>query len=794
MQENIKPITIKMTERKAFKTEPIYQYDTGHTLAFEGFTLPEFFEVHFALSSSGESITQIGQNDVVELPDMYAQNGRTIFAWLFIDDGESGLTKFSIEIPVYRKARPSDEEPTPVEDRVVDQAIAALNQGVERSETAADNAEASEAAAEAAKDAAEAAADLATSQATAAAGSAQTAEDAARDADSSADSASASAQIATQKASEAAESAEDLAEAVATAQAAAQTATEKAGDATGAARDASRDATAAGRSATAAEASETAAAGSAATASTKATEADASATAAAQTKSAIDDEVTGFQAQLNDFSSAIQAKQDAPETAGTAGQVLSLNNNLDPVWTTPSGGGGTVDDALSDSSTNPVQNKVITKALDSVEDFVMQNVGGSKLIQQSDLVIENSNFVVSDGSVYAISITSPYNCMVINAAKMEFKYRRRSASYQLFIGVCINDHFVGNATNSVVTGLKEIYGTTNVAYSNVTVNTSAADNTYGTDYNDYTATLDGQVFELKKGTTTILKFTVNDGITIQGIAILNYYITYSSTTDNTDLKNCTVVVDKITEQINDAVNPVQALAAKADIIGGQSNHRAIAGAIRNSGNGWEFIVDTNHQADLNCVSVGVDQGTGKLNIDYSGINAKKVISLIVAPDETFANNGYMIGASVGKNLSVLQIFQYGLNAVSANIKFTNSDNGVAITVENSDGVTSAVWNDTYNTIDITHVAIANKVSSTAPIISVLPSVYGKYLMRVFSSSGTSTRFEVIDTTTGQKITSPNTGMSFNFGRIGTALTRNEIDPSTLVSANGNIWFMGIFET
>ena len=42
--------------------------------------------------------------------------------------------------------------------------------------------------------------------------------------------------------------------------------------------------------------------------------------------------------------SAIDGKQDAPETAGTAGQVLSLDSNLDPVWTTPQGGGGTVTD------------------------------------------------------------------------------------------------------------------------------------------------------------------------------------------------------------------------------------------------------------------------------------------------------------------------------------------------------------------------------------------------------------------------------------------------------------------
>lgn len=43
-------------------------------------------------------------------------------------------------------------------------------------------------------------------------------------------------------------------------------------------------------------------------------------------------------------------KQDAPASAGTAGQVLGLNNNLDPVWLTPSGGGGDVQDVQIDGT------------------------------------------------------------------------------------------------------------------------------------------------------------------------------------------------------------------------------------------------------------------------------------------------------------------------------------------------------------------------------------------------------------------------------------------------------------
>lgn len=44
---------------------------------------------------------------------------------------------------------------------------------------------------------------------------------------------------------------------------------------------------------------------------------------------------------VNQLSNAIDQKQDAPSSAGTAGQVLGLDSNLDPVWMDQSGGGQT---------------------------------------------------------------------------------------------------------------------------------------------------------------------------------------------------------------------------------------------------------------------------------------------------------------------------------------------------------------------------------------------------------------------------------------------------------------------
>lgn len=59
-------------------------------------------------------------------------------------------------------------------------------------------------------------------------------------------------------------------------------------------------------------------------------------------------------------------------TGGSSGQVLAKASSADRdvAWVTPSGGGSsiTIDSALSDTSTNPVQNKVIKSALDAKAD------------------------------------------------------------------------------------------------------------------------------------------------------------------------------------------------------------------------------------------------------------------------------------------------------------------------------------------------------------------------------------------------------------------------------------------
>ena len=176
-------------------TSPLWQYDYGQILKITGLDLPQAFEVHFSNSrKSGETITQIGTDNQVVIPDMYLTSGADIYAFIFLHDGtDDGETEYVIKIPVRERPEPSDIEPTPEQQDAITEAIAALNVAVTQTAQDVISADAS----------ATAAAQSATDAQTAA----QSAQSSATSASASASTASTAASTATQKASEAATSA-----------------------------------------------------------------------------------------------------------------------------------------------------------------------------------------------------------------------------------------------------------------------------------------------------------------------------------------------------------------------------------------------------------------------------------------------------------------------------------------------------------------------------------------------------------------------------------------------------------
>lgn len=128
----------------------IWQWDYGQILRIQSKKkLPKVVEVHFSLQEKGGgSVARIGTTadgvTDVTIPDSFLENnGATqdykVYAFVYVENGESGNTEYKIEMSV--KARPKPEVPgTPEEPELFKEAIKTVNKAADRAETAEQNA------------------------------------------------------------------------------------------------------------------------------------------------------------------------------------------------------------------------------------------------------------------------------------------------------------------------------------------------------------------------------------------------------------------------------------------------------------------------------------------------------------------------------------------------------------------------------------------------------------------------------------------------------------------------------
>lgn len=126
MVDNILRVTFG--KELKIKTRALYQYDYGQKLKFLDLNLPEAYEVHFSNYDRGEATVTVATSNEVAIPDVYLQTGLNIFVWLYLHAGQNdGETEYMLIIPVIRRAAILDTQPTPQEQSVITQTIAALN-------------------------------------------------------------------------------------------------------------------------------------------------------------------------------------------------------------------------------------------------------------------------------------------------------------------------------------------------------------------------------------------------------------------------------------------------------------------------------------------------------------------------------------------------------------------------------------------------------------------------------------------------------------------------------------------
>lgn len=113
-------------------SQPIYKEDYGlYFLVIEGLELPEVYTVDFSNSeTTGNSVSMLGNSDGVLIPKQFIDTGKDIFAFLYITGDGFGRTIYKFKIPNRIRPDRTNEEPTPEEQSIIDQAISALNTAV----------------------------------------------------------------------------------------------------------------------------------------------------------------------------------------------------------------------------------------------------------------------------------------------------------------------------------------------------------------------------------------------------------------------------------------------------------------------------------------------------------------------------------------------------------------------------------------------------------------------------------------------------------------------------------------
>lgn len=134
MRDNI--ITVTIGDGTYVKTDHVFQYDYGLKLVIEGVELPESYEVHFSETKNGLAKKVTGDRTGVDVPDEYLTTGTDIYAWVYLRDGnENGYTVYNIQIPVVPRAVPDDEIIKPIEHNTIKNALDAMEEAVEQTET-----------------------------------------------------------------------------------------------------------------------------------------------------------------------------------------------------------------------------------------------------------------------------------------------------------------------------------------------------------------------------------------------------------------------------------------------------------------------------------------------------------------------------------------------------------------------------------------------------------------------------------------------------------------------------------
>lgn len=128
---------------KAYAARALFQRDRGQILQFTDLDLPASYQVWFstACCGLGEAVPQVGNESGVSIPDALIATGQDIYAWVYLQTGESDAETVRTAVILNTPQPPfTGATPTPAQATALDEAIAALNEAAEGVPSAIDTA------------------------------------------------------------------------------------------------------------------------------------------------------------------------------------------------------------------------------------------------------------------------------------------------------------------------------------------------------------------------------------------------------------------------------------------------------------------------------------------------------------------------------------------------------------------------------------------------------------------------------------------------------------------------------
>lgn len=244
--------------------------------------------------------------------------------------------------------------------------------------------------------------------------------------------------------------------------------------------------------------------------------------------------------------------------------------------------------------------------------------------------------------------------------------------------------------------------------------------------------------------------------------------------------------NKLAEQAMQAVGDIEIpdIVQSLQSAASGNQYRLVAGAIRKKDGEWALIEDEGHTPS-GLISVA-DRGSD-LRVHY-GFTAKRVVSLVAVPDESYAVLGYSFGASVGLDGSTIKIMNHRQLNSGGYLAYTADNGWVTSTgnLENTDTRPNPHEFRVYHPEPTPNDEIYLSITGRGP---------GKYVYRA-EGSGTSgnrgyTNIGVYNMD-GSPVTGFKTDMKLFMVRQSQPQTV-QIKPETLEEGNTNIWILGLME-